>query len=333
MSLRLMKRFFDTVDEDRRSPIADDIAERWFLGEKDVSVFRASANFVTRVKAGERAYYLRFNHSSERTPETMEAELSYIRHLIRRGVHANKPVKSLTDRYVESVETGMGLFHAVVFEGLPGKHVESDTLDLRGFERWGRALGEMHSAGAGYEDEGIPTWEDHIKTIRRVVPATDEIVLGELGSLEEKLATLPVGENYGVTHYDFEQDNLLWTDGSPGVLDFDDCAHYWYASDVANALRDLYDDRLAQYDLHDPRIRSFIEGYRTRKTITDEDIQSIPLFIRFHNLYMYARITRAMEGGVIPGEPEWVTKIRGKLGNKNQRYRDDFLNNPLKQMR
>ena len=57
------------------------------------------------------------------------------------------------------------------------------------------------------------------------------------------------------------------------------------------------------------------------------------MFIRFHNLYMYTRITRSIEDSVIPGDPEWVTNLREKLGNKNQRYHDDFLNNPIKLLR
>ena len=125
MKLGLMKRFYDTVDEERKSPVVDKITARWFNGDIEASVLRASANFVIAIKAEDRKYFLRFNHSSERTTSFIAAELDYIMHLREKGINANTPVKSLAGNYIESVETEIGLIHGVVFEGLPGEHVES----------------------------------------------------------------------------------------------------------------------------------------------------------------------------------------------------------------
>ena len=48
------------------------------------------------------------------------------------------------------------------------------------------------------------------------------------------LGALPVDrDRYGLIHFDFELDNLYWRDQTIGMLDFDDCAHYWYAADIA----------------------------------------------------------------------------------------------------
>jgi len=46
-----MKRFFDTVDSEWRSPIAAQIASAWVGPESDVRILRASANFVCVVQA------------------------------------------------------------------------------------------------------------------------------------------------------------------------------------------------------------------------------------------------------------------------------------------
>lgn len=56
---------------------------------------------------------------------------------------------------------------------------------------------------------------------------------------------------------------MCWLDSVPAVFDFDDCAHYWFAADVAYALRDLYEDRIERIDLADRRLRAFAEGYVT----------------------------------------------------------------------
>jgi Ser/Thr protein kinase RdoA (MazF antagonist) len=327
MRLRLMKRFFDTVDEGWKSPIVDKIAARWFKGGVDARVLRASANFVVVIKADDRKYFLRFNHSSERTTGFIAAELEYIIHLRGRGVNANVPIKSLKGNYIESVETEMGVFHCVVFEGLPGVQIESEELDLDGFERWGTALGELHEASDGYRDPRIPSWKDHAEFIRETV--TEPIILKELEALEKRLESLPVGDNYGVSHYDFEQDNLFWDNGVPGILDFDDLVYFWHTCDIANALQDLHHRTSNEYDPEDPRIQAFIKGYRSNKRITDEDLQTIPLVILFDKIYVYARLVRSIEGSETPGEPEWVTDLRGKLADNNKKTLEYIEGNPL----
>ena len=327
MKLILMKRFFDTVDDDWKSPIVDEISARWFDGGADARVLRASANFVVVVKAEDRRYFLRFNHSSERTTEFIAAELEYIMHLREREVNANAPVKSLNGNYIESVETEMGVFHCVVFEGLPGTQIESEELDLDGFERWGAALGELHEASDGYRDPSIPSWREHAEFIRETVK--EPIILEELETLEKRLESLPVGDSYGVTHYDFEQDNLFWENGVPWILDFDDLVYFWHTCDIANALQDLHHRTSNRYDPEDPRIQAFIRGYRSKRRITDEDLQTIPLMILFDKVYVYARLVRSIEGSETPGEPEWVTNLREKLADSNEKTLKFIKENPL----
>jgi len=216
MKLSLMKRFFDTVDDDWWSPIADQLASPWFTGEHKVRVLRASANFVCKVEAESLTYYLRFNHSSERNPVKINAEIKYILHLIGKGVKANKPVPSLSGNYVESIPTELGVFHTVLFEAVPGEHLKSSDLDLQGFRRWGQALGELHKASTGFRSNVIPSWRDHEAYIRRIVSTSEHVMLNELALVESALSELHVDESsYGIIHYAFEMDNICWKDVSP----------------------------------------------------------------------------------------------------------------------
>ena len=82
MKLSLMAAFFDTADdEDRYSPIANEIAARWLGPDADVTHFRSSANFIFSVVA-EKNYFLRFSHESERDLPHIEAELDAIEYLV-----------------------------------------------------------------------------------------------------------------------------------------------------------------------------------------------------------------------------------------------------------
>ena len=329
MKLALMKRFYDTVS-DEKSPIAELIAERWFEDSVKVRVVRASSNFITHVETPEKTYYLRFNHSTERTREFIEAELSFIQHLTSQGIHANKPIQSLFDRVVETISTEMGDLHGVLFKAIQGKQYESDELNLEKFMYWGKALGKIHNISTGFVLPEKPTWKDHVSRIRSIVPKSNNVIWRELDSVEKKLDQLPVKDRmFGIIHYDFEMDNLLWNEDSVGIVDFDDCAYYWYAADIAYALRDLYNDQVIRFNIDDKRVQAFLKGYRSIQPITDEDLSHIPLFIRMHNLYTYARLYRAIEDKPTPDDPQWVRNIRDKLRKKNETYREDIKMNPI----
>lgn len=324
MRLSLMKRFYDTV-EDRRSPVLDAIAGRWFES-CDVQTYRASANFVARVVSGGSTYFLRFNHETERSTGHIEAELSYISRLVNRGINANVPVPSPSGNLIESVDTVLGVLHAVMFKEVPGVHIDSDDLDADGFRQWGGALASVHKAGEGLEISGAPSWSDHLVAIKSIAK-DNPVLISEVGKLENVLGQYKQTGNYGLIPFDFEMDNIKWADGALGFMDFDDLCYHWHAADIAYALRDLNGDRVSGFNPDDPRFRSFIEGYREVNDIPEEELERIPVFIRLHNLYMYSRIQRASEGEV--EETDWVVNLRGKLRSKNASYLRDITENPL----
>jgi Ser/Thr protein kinase RdoA (MazF antagonist) len=65
-------------------------------------------------------------------------------------------------------------------------------------------------------------------------------------------------------------DNLCWKDGRAGILDFDNSTCYWYAADIALALRDLLEEGSTG---NQSGYQSFLNGYKSRD----------PLMIPFYN--------------------------------------------------
>jgi Ser/Thr protein kinase RdoA (MazF antagonist) len=128
-----------------------------------------------------------------------------------------------------------------------------------------------------------------------------------------------------------EADNMRWRDGVPAIFDLDDCAHYWFAADVAYALRDLYEDRIERIDLADRRLRAFVEGYRVKRPLPESDLRLLPLFVRAHNLFWFARLHRSVADGQAPGEPKWTTDLRLTLMNTMNSFRDGFERYPVRQ--
>lgn len=89
-----MKEWFDRVDEERRSPLADRIAAPWFGAGAVVRCGPASSNLVCRVLASDRVYYPRCNQESERTVAYYAAEVAFVAYLVARGVRVARPVRS-----------------------------------------------------------------------------------------------------------------------------------------------------------------------------------------------------------------------------------------------
>jgi len=50
----------------------------------------------------------------------------------------------------------------------------------------------------------------------------------------------------------------------------------------------------------------------------------LPLFLRLHNLLMFARLHRALDAGDQPDSLAWVKRLRHKLSAKMDKYRDGF---------
>ena len=272
---------------------------------------------------------MRFNHASERSAEAVAGELEFIRHLSGRGVRAALPLPSRAGRWEESISTDLGLFHAVLFEALPGAFLEFDQLDLQGFTRWGRSLGDLHQAARGFVPHSRPAWQDWSRMARAGLPPSETSARRELEVVERALSNLPVGDSFGTIHYDFELDNICWDGDVPAVLDFDDCGLHWFAADIAFALRDLFADRSSGVNLEDERFQAFVRGYRSQSPIDEADLRQIPLFLRWHNLVSFARIAHAVSDGPLVNEPEWLQNLRRHLANIQVRYRREFESHPL----
>ena len=327
MKLSAMRALIMTLDENDESPIANVIASRWIHDPGTVRFFRASANFLFLFKHSGQDYVLRFINVNERTLDAIHAELAYLDHLASQGVHVAKPVLSQADNLVETIETDLGIFHAVVFERLMGEQFELPDLTPDMVTRWGQALGGLHNAAQGYDGAGRATWQDQLAWVAATLPKGEQTAKTLLDQIQDQLSQLPVhNTNFGLIHFDFELDSLIWQDHQIGVVDFDDSASYWFAADIAFALRDVFDDNAEKVNLQHEIVQQFIQGYRMARSIDTEELAYLPLFLQLHHLIMFVKLFQSLEPDEHPGEPAWAEKLREKLYNKMAYYREEFAN-------
>ena len=325
MKLSMMKRIVDTVDDNWNSPFAEEIAKLWGYDERTLKFFRASANFLYIFQNKGQDYFLRFKSAEEKSEEKIKAEIKILNYLDKYLSNTVKAVKSLNNRYVETVETELGTYHAVVFERLQGKQYEIEELNLDQYYKWGKALGELHK-----NSNNIPTditnrrnsWQNHIKFIDNNLPENETAAIKELKEIEQWLKGLEITEqNYGLIHFDFELDNLVWNDGKINILDFDDSANYWYVGDIAFALRDLFKNGV---DLNNKYFKGFITGYESEHSLDRNILSDLSWFMKLHNLFTFTKLLRTIDISNSDKYPEWLLKLRRKLTGVVNDYRNSF---------
>lgn len=323
MRLSLMKRVVETVDEEWRSPLAFKLMENWGYDEGQVYYWRASANFIFVCKREGKTYYLRFNEVSERSDKEIAAELKGVKYLAEHSIRVAQPVESKNGLLIETVETEWGTFHAVLFEAAEGEHLEFEELDGEQFFLWGRSLGELHKVlkkATSELKDGRPSWSDHLTNVEQVLPQNDLTLRRELQSLKEWATHLRRTDgNFGLIHYDFELDNIKVKDHQMEMLDFDDCAAYWFVADIIYALRDA-----GEFDLRSPNIQKFLDGYRQQTQLDDELLHESEGFSRMHQLVLYSKLVRSVDIEESTDHPEWLANLRGKLINKIKEYRQSL---------
>ena len=321
MKLSTMYAIDRLTNANGENPIATHILQRWEHDVASIQFFRSSANFVYSFRKGEQPYFLRFVASSERTRETIEAEVDILHWIANKGMFVASAVKSKHGNFVETVVMNEGTFHAVVFTALRGTQFEIEDLNEAQFWQWGATLGKLHSVVEMYPSttSNRSTWKEHLAAMSESLAKDEPIVRAELGQISSLLNKLPITHsNYGLIHFDFELDNLCWYDHVIGMLDFDDCSYYWYVADVAFALRDLFEESV---DVENSNFLAFVRGYREQHSLDDAFLSYVPLFIRFANLFAYTKLVRSVDISDNPTYPEWLIGLRLKLTNKIASYK------------
>lgn len=325
MHLSRMKAFFQTVDKQWRSPIIDAVLQPWEHLPGTAWVIWASSNFAVHFDTLQGPCVLRFVHTSERQARAIRAEIDFILHMTSLGVQAASPIPSKAGRWVETIETESGSYHAVAFAALEGEHYDDETFPKPLLPDWGRIMAEMHNAAQGYPNPGRSTWLGHLDNARAALPASEPIAREAASILEDQLGQIPSGQKqYGMIHYDLCEDNLFWLGDHFAAIDFDDCSEDWFAADIAYALRSLCGDRASQVNLQHPAFLDFLEGYRSVRGISPQELTRIPLFQLNCNLLKFSELLEIIEEGKEPDEVAWAAELREKLTRKVESYRTEI---------
>ncbi|MGB3331095.1 MAG: phosphotransferase [Thermomicrobiales bacterium] len=313
MPLSQIRAFDRTVTEDGHSAVADRLAAPWTHDPGSVRFFRTSANIVVTLSRNGRRAFLRASAASERTRRTIEDELRLIEAVAAAQIPVVTLIASDRGERIETIETSLGRFHVVLFDGLPGTHRADDALTEADYARWGDTVGSIHAALAAIPCQAIartPSWQYALDAIDAdpSIPISARDGARRLRASLERLPRSPAW--YGVLHGDLELDNLTWDGERVWTLDFDAASCGWYLLDLAKALSDPFAHGLT---LADAPISAFIGAYQEQHPLPATALDMLPAFQLLARAVDYVAIRHALDMAQADADVDWLHTLIGRL--------------------
>ncbi|MBT3268455.1 phosphotransferase [Candidatus Poribacteria bacterium] len=257
-----------------------------------------SVNVVYRVTAERdghrRDYALRISDPARYSTQQIEAECRWISAVNREtSVVSPEPLLAADGRHVvEIAPPGVPIpRRCALFAWLHGEQIDAPRPEH--MRRLGAMTAELHNHADTYAPaEGIDrahtnwegmlarfvrgdvsaAWEGYVGTV-----ATEDqlrVFMGAAARLTAAIREIPIDRDYGLIHADLHQWNVLYHDGEPRPIDFDDCLLSPYMTDVATTLWYLQDDE--QF----PALReACIAGYETRRDLPVDWQNQLAVFL------------------------------------------------------
>jgi homoserine kinase type II len=186
-----------------------------------------------------RALFLRVNEGKSEADVAYEARLCA--HLAERGVATPPPVRARDGAGYARIADKL----VTLFPWSPGEHAEAAGVTPAHAAAVGRALAELHIAGAGFTERrtGIYTLDNIGERVAAFEHTSDPLLAPLLPKLKGELArvaaeragTLPEG----IIHQDLFRDNVLFAVGTADIaalLDFEQAVWGRFAYDLAVCL-------------------------------------------------------------------------------------------------
>jgi Ser/Thr protein kinase RdoA (MazF antagonist) len=297
--------------------VAKGLIQCWEHDEGTLKFWRASSNFVYAFNHNNQRCFLRFSSEQENYIEQIYAELDFMQYLHRHSYPCAAPIFSKDGNLIETVKTSTGLYFGVVFSQAKGEPLEIEEMTDIQLEQWGRSLATLHSLSKTYEP-GVTkrrSWHDilnSVDTILQRYPLEHEAKT-ELNRIKSWLNSLSLSnDDFGLIHYDFQLDNVLWDEQEHhfNVFDFDDSMYHWFVMDIVTTLKDLFGNHGQEAER---KIESFLSGYRSILPLDDEMVKLFPKFLRFDQLYRFSRLLWSLENSDIDKAPPWYDGLKTKL--------------------
>jgi Ser/Thr protein kinase RdoA (MazF antagonist) len=272
------------ISESQMIDIANDALKSYPLSVKEVSLINNEYNATFKVVTTDNQQFaLRVNINSPRTTENLKAEVSWVNHLHKDGrVKVAQPIETTEGELFVSIkhEYSPRELHCVLYSWLPGSEFD-DEPELVQLKALGEAMAQMHIVARDFalpSDSNLPIlddvmwWtEDFLLSERSVLDQESKDLISQaLQVIDAHIRSLYIGVTPIVIHADLHGANVLWSENSLSVLDFDDSGIGLPVQDLATAI--YYLDTPEQ----DGALR---EGYSSVATLPEMSERDLEVFL------------------------------------------------------
>ena len=252
-------------------------------------------------------------------PNDLPFFLGLTEHLSGRGVPCPTPVRS-NDGEVLRELSGRPAAIVTFLTGMWPRRIQNHHC-----AELGRAMAEMHIAGAGFELTrpnalSVGSWRPLLEACEgrgeEVKPGITDLLNAELDALE---ANWPTDLPAGVIHADLFPDNVFFRgEGLSGLIDFYFACNDQFAYDLAICLNAWCFER--DGDFNATKARKMLGAYRKVRDLTEAEMQALPLLargaaMRFLLTRLYDWLNTPEGAFVTPKDPlEYLNKLRFHQG-------------------
>ncbi len=298
--------------------LVNELIKEW-LGTEEFRLsdnFRISSNSIYMFNHIDKDYVIRFAPLEEKELNQIKAEVEFVNYLRDNYLEVPKFISSVNGKQVESIQTEFGEYYVTVYEKIKGISSEDVLVDEKKVRDIGRKLAMLHGLSSKY----IPTIRR--KSVEEVlnwlitelgIYENQEEVIEEALSIKELFGLLKKNQNnYGLIHFDFELDNLLYDKDEDriSIIDFDDSMYNFYGTDIVQTIDNIKEETDVDFDVRE----ELLTGYRSLREYNED---SEELLRRFGRLLKYVRVKRSISN-VPKIIPEWMEHLIMRL--------TDFLN-------
>ncbi|MBN2689194.1 MAG: phosphotransferase [Gammaproteobacteria bacterium] len=282
----------------------------WEGDVNSLKLVNDAINVVYRFEANNKGYYLRITHPNIRSKNELNSAIAYQNHLFSCGAPVCHPIESISKDFIVEIEQNDMLFFAHVCNEVPGKTISVRNNDIGAHQAWGKSLAELHCASLSYQPDKkyhYLSWQDLWQEIAVNVKCENVELRNAYYETNEWLQTQDASANFGLTHGDHRGANALYDGKRVNIIDFDEPVYHWLTSDIAcaficpepfNSWRDKF--------------YAFIDGYRSIRSLTSNDIVQIKQLMRMKGLGLYTWTKNNWHHSEVPGggkKGEWLSNI------------------------
>src|SRR5690625_1471775 len=232
------------------------------------------------------------------------AELDWINYLFSSGFQVTRPILSINEKYIETINVDEKECYVLAFEKAKGSFVnvnDKETWSTDFFTIWGKTLGKIHRFSKKYspKDKKVKRqdWNKGL-LFSENFSEVDEVVIQKWEKYLNELHKLPKDKNsYGMIHNDLHQRNFYVHNNEIILFDFGDCEYNWFIYDIAiviyHAVQTVDENNIkGSGEFAHQFIKAFLEGYLTENNLDSYWLSKLTFFLNYRRIYSYMYISK-----------------------------------------